>query len=121
MIPKVRRLPDNQLRDFDKYGTKYSSCATTVLQGTYLKELSNLGVKPRSKEYDILGCVITHPSGSELAIETAYNKPGRAIDKGDLHIVNTRSKTLTSYYRGWGNWEGYYGDRHWDHKDYLKK
>lgn len=120
-MKKVRKLSQEQLSSFGNIWTNLGSCATLPMPGTYLQELKDCGINERGTlRNDLLGCVVTHPSGSQLAIETVFHDKKDNQDDGDLHIVNFQDETITSYYRGWGTWENYYGNQHHTRKDYLR-
>lgn len=97
------------------------SLATLPLPGTYLQELRDCGINERgTPRNQLVGCVVTQPPGSQLAIETVFYDSKDNQDNGDLHIVNFENRTITSFYRGWGTWEGYYHNQHHAYKDYLR-
>lgn len=91
------------------------------MPGIYPQELKDCGINERGTLRNVLlGYVATQPSGSQLAIETVFYDKKDGNDDGDLHIVNFQDETITSYYRGWGTWEQYYGNQHHAYKDYLR-
>lgn len=120
MNVKVTRLSEQQLQSFRTVGSAMGSLATLPLPGTYLAELKNCEINERGTPNQLIGCVVTQPSGSQLAIETVFFDPKDGHDNGDLHIINYESQEIKSYYRGWGTWTNYYGNKHWEQKDYLR-
>lgn len=121
MISKSIELTKEQLDSFRRIGSAMGSLATLPMPGTYPVELISCGVNERGiPRNQLLGFVVTQPSGSQLALETVFFDSKDDRDKGDLHVVNFESKTLTSYYQGWGTWVNFYGNKHWEHKDYLR-
>jgi len=97
------------------------SLATLPMPGTYLQELKDCGINEReTPRNELLGCVITQPSGSQMAVETAFYDTKDFQNDGDLHVVNFKDETITSYYHGWGTWEEHYGNQHHANKDYLR-
>lgn len=120
MNSKTIKLTEEQLSSFRKMGSMVSS-GTIVVPGNYPNELKNCGINERGTPRNLLlGHVVTQPSGSQLGIETAFHDFRDGRDKGDMHIVNFQSKEITSHFQGWGTWVGYYGDKHWESKDYLR-
>jgi hypothetical protein len=117
---KVTKLSDQQVASFRSIGSAMGSLATLPMPGTYPIELKNCGIKERGTPNQLLGYVATQPSGSQLAIETVFYDPKDGYDNGDLHIINLESKEITSHYRGWGTWVNYYGNKHWEDKNYLR-
>ena len=118
---KVTKLSDEQLNAFAKTFSSFASLATLPLPGTFLQELKDCGVNERgTPRNELVGCIVTNPSGSQLAIETVFHDTKDSQDDGDLHIVNFEEKTITSHYRGWGTWEQYYGNQHHVYKGYLR-
>lgn len=114
-------LTKEQLQSFSKVGSMMGSLATLPLPGTYITELKKCGINERGTPRNyLLGCVVTQPTGSQLVIEAAYFDSKDGQDNGDLHVVNFKSQTLSSYYGGWGTWKDYYGDGHWGNKDFLR-
>ena len=121
MNSKTRELTDTQIDSFWRVGFAMVSLGTVVVPSSYPVELKNCGINERgTPRNQLLGHIITQPSGSQLAIETAFHDFSDGRDKGDLHIVNFQSKEITSYYHGWGTWVIHYGDKHWERKDYLR-
>lgn len=121
MSSKTRVLTDEQLNPFRRLGSTMVSLGTVFVPGGYPVELKNCGINERgTPRNQLLGYIITQPSGSQLAIETAFHDLSDGRDKGDLHIVNFQSKDITSHYRGWGTWVVHYGDKHWECKNYLR-
>lgn len=117
---KTTKLSDIQLEPFKHMGSTMSSLATLPMPGTYPEELINCGINQRGTPNQLVGYVVTQPSGSQLAIETVFYDPKDKHDNGDLHIVNFVSKEIASHYQGWGTWTGHYGNKHWEDKDYLR-
>ncbi len=117
---KVTKLSEVQLEPFKVMGSAMGSLATLPMPGTYPVELKNCGINERGIPNQLVGCIVTQPSGSQLAIETVFYDPKDGHDNGDLHVVNLVSKEIDSHYRGWGTWTNYYGDKHWENKDYLR-
>ena len=98
-----------------------NSLATVSMLGTYPQELKDCGINERgTPRNELLGCILTQPSGSQLAVETVFHDTQDSRDDGDLHIVNFENKTIESHYRGWGTWAEHYGDQHHARKDYLR-
>ncbi len=94
--------------------------ATLPLPGTYLQELTDSGVTQRGAVRNkLMGCIVTQPPGNQMAIETVFLDLKDFQHDGDLHIVNFIDKTLSSFYRGWGTWEQYYGKQHHADKSFL--
>lgn len=120
MSIKVTKLSDVQLEPFKYMGSTMGSLVTLPMSGTYPSELINCGINQRGTPNQLVGYVVTQLSGSQLAIETVFYDPKDDCDNGDLHIVNFESKEIVSHYQGWGTWTGYYGDKHWENKDYLR-
>lgn len=119
--PKVRNLTNTQINSFLKISSSMGSLATLPMPGTYVQELKDCGVNERGTlRNELLGCVVTQPSGSQLAIETVFHDNKDSRDDGDLHVVNYKNATLTSYYRGWGTWTFHYGNQHHANKNYLR-
>lgn len=121
MISKTIRLTDEQLDSFSSMGSAMSSLATLPVPGTYPEELKNCGINERgTPRNQVVGYVVTQPSGSQLAVETVFFDSIDNQDNGDLHVVNFESRTLTSYYQGWGTWVNLYGNKHREYKGYLR-
>ena len=120
MSIKVTKLSEIQIKPFKAIGSVMGSLATLSMPGTYPTELKNCGINERRTPNQLVGCVVTQPSSSQLAIETVFYDPKDSHDNGDLHIINFKSKEIVSHYRGWGTWANYYGDKHWGNKDYLR-
>ncbi|MBI2065951.1 hypothetical protein HYT60_00355 [Candidatus Woesebacteria bacterium] len=120
MSIKVTKLSEIQIEPFKAMGSAMGSLATLSMPGTYPAELKNCGINERGTPNQILGHVVTQPSGSQLVIETVFYDPKDSHDNGDLHIINFESKEIASHYQGWGTWANYYGDKHWGNKDYLR-
>lgn len=120
MNVKTTKLSEEQLLSFKVVSSTMGSLATLPLPGTYLAELRYCGVNERGTPNQLIGCVVTQPSGSQLAIETVFFDPKDGHDNGDLHVVNFESREITSHYRGWGTWTNYYGNKHWEQKNYLR-
>ena len=55
-----------------------------------------------------------------MAVEAVFHDTKDSRDGGDLHVVNFKDETITSYYRGWGTWVEHYGNQHHKNKDYLR-
>ena len=110
-----------QIDSFKNLGSAMGSLATLPLPGTYLSQLKDSGINERETlRNELLGCVVTQPSGSELTVEVAYHDLRDGQDDGDLFVVNYLSKTIKSLYKGWGTWSEYFGDNHHENKDYLR-
>lgn len=120
MSIKITKLSDLQLAPFKRMGSTMASLATLLMPGAYPSALINCGINQRGTPNQLVGYVVTQPSGSQLAIETIFYDPKDSCDNGDLHIVNFELKEISSHYQGWGTWTNYYGDKHWENKDYLK-
>ncbi len=120
MSIKVTKLSDIQLDSFKNLGSAMGSLATLPMPGTYPAELKQCGVNERGTSNPLVGYVATRPSGSQLALETVFFDPKDGHDNGDLHVVNFELKEIASHYRGWGTWTSYYGDNHWEDKNYLR-
>lgn len=121
MSIKVTPISEQQLNSFRTLGSAMGSLATLPMPGTYPIELKLCGINERGTvNNNLVGCVVTQPSGSQLVLETVFFDLKDNRDNGDLHIVNFESKTITSHYQGWGTWVNYYGDKHWENKDYLR-
>src|SRR3989344_9046207 len=110
MSIKVTKLSEIQIKPFKAMSSAMGSLATLSMPGTYPAELKNCGINERGTPNQLAGYIITHPSGSQLAIETVFYDPKDDNDNGDLHIINFESKEIASYYRGWGTWVNYYGN-----------
>lgn len=96
------------------------SLATLSLPGTYLQELTDCGINQRgAPRNELMGCIVTQPSGSQMAIETVFNDTKDSRHDGDLHVVNFVDKTISSFYKGWGTWVQYYGNQHHEDKSFL--
>lgn len=75
------------------------SLATLPLPGTYLQELTDCGINQRGTlRNELMGCIVTQPSGSQMAIETVFLDNKDSQHDGDLHIVNFVDKTISSFY-----------------------
>lgn len=121
MNSKTSELTDTQLDSFRRMGSAVVSSGTVVVPDSYPIELKKCGINERgTPRNQLLGHVITQPSGSQLAIETVFHDLNDNQDKGDLHVINFQSKNITSHYQGWGTWVMHYGDKHWERKDYLR-
>lgn len=120
-MKKIRPLTEDQVDSFFSVRQSMGSLATLPMPGTYLQELKDCGINERRvPRNQLVGCVATQPSGSQMAIETVFHDTRDLQDDGDLHVVNFGDKTITSFYRGWGTWEGYYGNQHHVYKNYLR-
>ncbi|OGH39016.1 MAG: hypothetical protein A3B44_04365 [Candidatus Levybacteria bacterium RIFCSPLOWO2_01_FULL_38_21] len=97
---KVTKLSDTQIKPFKVMGSAMEFLATVSIPGTYLVELRNCGINERRNPNQLVGYVVTQPSGSQLGIETVFHDPKDGFDNGDLHIINFESQEITSYYRG---------------------
>lgn len=118
---KITNLTEQQLTSFRTLGSAMGSLATLPMPGTYPAELKACGINERGTVTNqLVGCVMTQPSGSQLALETVFFDSKDNRYNGDLHIVNFESRTVTSHYRGWGTWTDHYGDKHWGNKAYLR-
>ena len=120
-MKKTKGLSKVQLESFQKIGSAMGSLATLSVPGVYPVELKDCGVNERgTSRNELLGYVVTQPSGSQLAIETVFRDTKDSQDDGDLHIVNFENRTITSHYRGWRTWTEYYGNQHHADKSYLR-
>ena len=120
-MKKIRSLTESQLNSFLSRRQSMNSLPTLSMPGTYLQELKDCGINERGvPRNELVGCVVTQPSGSQLAIEAVFHDKRDSQDDGDLHVVNFGDKTITSFHRGWGTWVGYYGDQHHAYKSYLR-
>lgn len=121
MVHKVTDLTEEQLESFRRMGSTMGSLATLAVPGTYPAELKRCGIHERgTPRNQLLGYKVTQPSGSQLALETVFSDSKDGQDNGDLHVVNFESKTLISHYKGWGTWVDFYGNKHREHKSYLR-
>lgn len=120
MSIKITKLTNEQFVPFRNIFASMGSSATVSVQGTYPYELVNCGINPRGIQNKLLGYIVTQPSGSQIAVETVFYDPKDGHDNGDLHVINSKSKEITSYYQGWGTWVDYYGNKHWEYKGYLR-
>lgn len=120
-MKKIRSLTDDQLNSFLSVRQNMGSLATLPMPGTYLQELKDCGINERGEpRNELVGCTITQPSGSQMTIEAVFHDKKDSQDDGDLHVVNFGDRTITSFYRGWGTWVGYYGNQHHAYKSYLR-
>lgn len=121
MVRKTTELTDQQINSFKTIGSTMGSLGTLMMPGTYPIELKNCGINEReSTRNQLLGCIATQPSGSQLVLEAVFFDRKDQRDNGDLHEINFESKRLISYYQGWGTWVDVYGDRHWENKACLR-
>ena len=120
-MKKIRSLTEGHLNSFISIRQSMNSLATLPMPGTFLQELKDSGINERgTPRNQLVGCVVTQPSGSQMAIETVFYDTRDLQDDGDLHVVNFEDKTITSFHRGWGTWEEYYGNQHHTYKSYLR-
>lgn len=118
---KITNLTEQQSNSFRTLGSAMGSLATLSMPGIYPTELKACGINERGTTTNqLIGYVMTQPSGSQLALETVFFDSKDNHYNGDLHIVNFESRTVISHYRGWGTWTNHYGDKHWENKDYLR-
>lgn len=98
MITKITPLSQQQLNSFRTLGSTMGSLATISMPGTYPAQLKDCGINERgTARNQLVGYVMTQPSGSQLALETVFFDLKDNKDNGDLYIINFQSKTLTSH------------------------